>query len=137
VKLALDANVLVAGLAFRGAASLLIEVTFSRTHDFVISEEARQEVLEVLREKFPRLHREAEEALSLLVITVVPKGKYATRLHDFPTLRDPRDAHVLAAAIESECNLLVTWDKDLLSLGTVGRMRIVTPARAMRALESD
>jgi len=137
VKLALDANAVVAGRAFLGAASLLLQTTFSRTHEFVISEEAREEVLEVLREKFPRLRREAEEALSLLGITVVPKGKYASRLHDFSTLRDPRDAHVLAAAVESGCSLLVTWDKDLLSLGAVGRMRIVTPARAMRALEPD
>jgi len=75
VKLALDANAVVAGRAFLGAASLLLQTTFSRTHEFVISEEAREEVLEVLREKFPRLRREAEEALSLLVITVVPRGE--------------------------------------------------------------
>ena len=74
MKLAPDANVVVAGLAFRGAASLLLQTTFSGTHEFVISEEAREEVLEVLREKFPRLQREAEEALSLLMITVVPRG---------------------------------------------------------------
>ena len=75
MKLALDANAVVAGRAFLGAASLLLQATFSRTHEFFVSEEAREEVLEVLREKFPRLRREAEEALSLLVITVVPRGE--------------------------------------------------------------
>ncbi len=134
MRVALDANVVIAGLAFRGAANRLLRATFSGTHEFMMSEDAREEVLEVLQEKFPRLRREAEEALSLLRVVVVSKGMYASRIHDFPTLRDPTDAHVLAAAVEAECELIVTWDKDLLVFGTVGGLRVVTPTEALRVL---
>lgn len=35
---------------------------------------------------------------------------YEPRLSDFPTLRDPKDAHVLAAALAAGCDLIVTGD---------------------------
>ena len=134
MKVALDANVVIAGLVFRGAAHRLLRMAFSGTHEFTMSEDVRDEVLEVLEEKFPRLRREAEEALSILPVAVVPKGAYAPRIRDFPTLRDPTDAHVLAAAREIECDILVTWDKDLLSFGNAGDLRIVAPVEALHVL---
>lgn len=134
MKVGLDANVVIAGLVFRGAAHRLLRVAFSGTHEFTMSEDVRNEVLEVLDEKFPRLRREAEEALSILPVAVVPKAAYASRLRDFPALRDPTDAHVLAAARAAGCDLLVTWDKDLLSFAAPGGLRIVTPVEGLRDL---
>ena len=41
--------------------------------------------------------------------------------------RDPDDDHILAAAVNAECDFLVTGDKDLLALKKFAGMKIVTP----------
>jgi putative PIN family toxin of toxin-antitoxin system len=42
-------------------------------------------------------------------------------------LRDPKDRHILALTLTVKADLLLTWDKDLLTLGEVGPTRILTP----------
>ena len=48
--------------------------------------------------------------------------------------RDPRDNHVLAAALDGQATYLVTGDRDLLSLSPFHGMAIVTPAEFLAAL---
>lgn len=43
-----------------------------------------------------------------------------------PACRDPNDDHVLAAAVVARAALIVTGDKDLLSLGEFQGVRILT-----------
>lgn len=126
----LDSNVLVSGTVFPGTERWIVRATFHGGHAFVISEDVRQEALDVLREKFPRLRPEAEEALSVLRVEVVPRAAYAERLGGFPELRDPTDAHVLAAALASRCDAIVTGDRDLLVLGEIEGVRILRPKEA-------
>jgi len=52
-------------------------------------------------------------------------------------LRNPNDAHILAAAIAGGADYLVTGDRDLLVLGgdpALGSLRIVTPAEFLALL---
>jgi putative PIN family toxin of toxin-antitoxin system len=48
--------------------------------------------------------------------------------------RDPDDDHVIAAALAARADLLITGDVDLLELGAVEGMPILTPAAALLAL---
>lgn len=137
MRLFLDSNVLVSGIAFSGTEQWLLRATFRGEHTFVISEDVRREALDVLRAKFPRLRPEAEEALSVLRVEVVPARAYADRLGGFPELRDPKDAHVLAAAIVSRCDAVVTGDGDLLALGEVEGVRILRPSQARRLMTAS
>ena len=130
----LDSNVLVSGTAFSGTEHWILQATFRGEHTFVISENVRREALMVMRQKFPRLRDEAEEALSVLRVEVVPAKAYAERAGGFPELRDPKDAHVLAAAIVSRCDVIVTGDKDLLALGEVEGVRIMRPSHARQLM---
>ncbi len=130
----LDSNVLVSGIVFPGTGQAILRATFRGNHEFEISEDVRQEALDILREKFPRLQAEAEEALGLLRMEVVPRRVYAERLGGFPELRDPRDAHVLAAALASRCDAIVTGDRDLLVLGEVEGVRILRPGDARKLM---
>jgi len=134
VKVFLDSNVIVSGIAFRGPEFDLLRSSFASRHVFVISEDVQGEVRGVLRRQFPRFQEEAEEILALFPIDVVPREAYAARLGDFPALRDPKDAHVLAAALEAECDLIATGDQDLLVLGQLEGTKIERSARVLRLL---
>ncbi len=133
----LDSNVLVSGIAFPGNERWLLRRTFGGRHAFVISEDVRQETLDTLRQKFPRLKPEAEEALTLVRVEVVPASAYRERLGDFPALRDPHDAHVLGAAVVSQCDAIVTGDRDLLVLGEASGVRILRPVEARRIIAAS
>lgn len=134
MRVFLDSNVIVSGIAFRGIEHEILRFTFLPGSDFVISEDVKDEVLRVLREEFPRLRAEAEEIVSLVRAEVVPRRSYEARLRDFPRLRDAKDAHVLAAALAAGCDVIATGDKDLLVLGEVEGVRIVRPARVLQEL---
>ncbi len=134
MRVFLDSNVIVSGIAFRGNEHEILRRTFLPGSEFVISEVVKEEVLRVLRDEFPGLRTEAEELVSVLRAEVVPRRSYEARLRDFPRLRDPNDAHVLAAALAAGCDVIATGDKDLLVLGDVEGVRIVRPARVLREL---
>jgi len=134
VRFFLDSNVLVSGIAFSGTERWLLRVSFRGEHEFVISEDVQRETLEVMQEKFPRLREQAEEALSILPVEVVPAKVYAERVRAYPGLRDPKDAHILAAAVVSRCDAIVTGDRDLLALGEVEGIQIVRPSQARRLM---
>lgn len=125
------------GIAFRGNEHRLLLSSFHKPHEFVVSQDVQEEALRILREKFPRLRRDADEAMSLIRTNVVPREVYESMLDQVPVLRDPKDAHVLAAAIASDCDILVTGDKDILVLPQVGKLRILKPAAALRLLASN
>ncbi len=103
-------------------------------HEFVLSQDVQEEARGVLIPKFGRLRAGADEALSLIRAEIVLRADYEDTLDKVPLLRDPKDAHVIAAAIAADCDLLVTGDKDILSLGGVGNLQIVTPAAALKIL---
>lgn len=103
-------------------------------HEFVLSQDVQEEATEILRQKFAPLRDDVDEVMSLIRAEIVPRESYERLIDQMPTLRDPKDAHVLAAAIASECDILVTGDKDLLSLHQFGKLRIVKPVSALQVL---
>ena len=123
----LDSNVLVSGIVFPGTERWILLSTFHGEHALVISDDIQRETREAMRRKFPRLRKEAEEALSLLRAEVVPRKEYERRLRGIQRLRDPNDAHVLAAAKVSRCDAIVTGDRDLLVLGEFEGVKILRP----------
>ena len=134
MRVFLDSNVIVSGIAFRGNEHEILKLSFVRGSDFVISDDVRDEVLRVLRDDFPRLRAEVEEIVSLVRAEVVPRKSYQARLRDFSRLRDPNDAHILAAALAAGCDVIATGGRDLLVLREVEGVRIARPARVLREL---
>lgn len=85
-------------------------------------------------QKFARLRSDVDQVLSLVLAEVVPREAYERMIESMPALRDPKDAHVLAGAIASDCDILVTGDRDLLSVREFGKLRIVKPVAALQIL---
>lgn len=122
MKVFLDTNVLASAVATRGlCADVLREILSS--HELIISKHLLVELEQVLQRKFgvsPSLSSEFINMLKQDTILVNPNN-----LPDIE-IQDKDDLMILSAALTADAELLVTGDKELLALGKVGRLEIVS-----------
>jgi putative PIN family toxin of toxin-antitoxin system len=123
VKVIVDTNVLLAAFGTRGLCESLVELLIAE-HDIVLCQGILDEVEEHLGSKFGvpagRVHSIISflRGQALLVEPVVVPSK---------ACRDADDLMVLGAAVAGKAEVIVTGDKDLLSVGTYQGVRVMTP----------
>ncbi|MDP1606005.1 MAG: putative toxin-antitoxin system toxin component, PIN family [Rhodocyclaceae bacterium] len=123
MKIFLDTNVLVSALATHGLCADLYE-RLLMNHDVVIGEPVVAEVLDILRRKF-----KAGDALlikveaELRLLRVIPAQSVAPSL----PICDAEDPWIIACALRANADCFVTGDAELLGLGLVDAMPIVSP----------
>jgi putative PIN family toxin of toxin-antitoxin system len=123
MKVFLDTNVLVSAMATRGlCADVLREVLTS--HQLVVSVPLFNELKLVLREKLRIPGELIDEAIEILQ----QDAHFVTSstLSDVK-IRDKDDLMILSSALNGNADLLVTGDKELLNLGKIEDMEIVSP----------
>lgn len=138
MKLTIDTNTLISGSLWQGAPSTLISLALAGKAQIFLSLPILLEFQEILQqEKFSkRLAAHGETPVSLVArfraschesipVQIVPPAE----------LRDPDDIHVLACAVSSGADAIVTGDKDLLSLGSFAGIPIIDAREAVRRLE--
>jgi putative PIN family toxin of toxin-antitoxin system len=126
LRVVLDSNVLISGLAYPGSIpGHIVSIWRQGGLDVVLSRYILDEIANVL----PRLSRiqltpneirDLVDSLMFLADVVEPDADQD------PTLRDPADQQVLGTLRASRADYLITGDKDLLVLA--GKYPIVTPA---------
>ncbi len=133
MKLVLDTNVFVAGLAYpAGPPGRIVTAWRSGSLQVVLSPWILTEIERVL----PRLARQTAltagdirdlvDSLALMADIVEPDADALARAAA-AGIRDTGDEPVLAALLASDSEMLVTGDKDLLALSE--RFAILSPAR--------
>ena len=123
MKVVLDTNVLISGLAAHGACAELLEHVIEN-HELVLSDHLLGEFERVMVRKLRFSETHVARALSLLRRT----AKNVEVHPPYPALcRDPDDDAVLALVRAAAPACLVTGDNDLLVLGSVAGVPIVTP----------
>lgn len=115
MRVFVDANILVSGIAFHGLENGVFKLGTAGRVELVTSEDVIDETIRALNEKFPALAHRAKDFLQLANVRVITRPAYADRIEK-QELRDASDRHVLAAALASQSDVLLTGDKDLLSL---------------------
>jgi putative PIN family toxin of toxin-antitoxin system len=136
-KAVLDTNILVSAfITPRGTPAQLLEAWRAEQFDLITSPPILEELHEALSR--PKLQRRYH--LSLVDIgdyvtllahaaVVVPGTRTVSAL-----LRDADDQLILAAAIESASDYLVTGDKELLHLKRFHAVRIITPSAFLKLM---
>jgi uncharacterized protein len=126
LRIVLDTNVLVSGLAYPGSVPGRIVAAWRQGgFDLVLSRHILDEMVRVLP-RLCRVHltpteiRDLADSFMFLANVVEPAGE------SDPDLRDPGDQPVLHTLLAARADYLVTGDKDLLALAA--RYPIVTPA---------
>lgn len=118
-----DTNVLVSAYMARGLCADLLRHVLAE-HELLTGEVNLAELRRVLGDRFhaPAALVAAVEA-ELRDNTIIPKPLQPSAL----PIRDPDDRWVLASAIDGQADMLVTGDKDLLTVADTAPLPIVDP----------
>lgn len=123
MRVFLDTNVLVSAVATRGlCADVMREVLIS--HQLVVSAPLFAELESILLRKFNLAPALVSELVKMLkedahfsIPSAVPEIK----------IRDKDDLTIMSSALNGQTDLFITGDKELLALGEVEDMEIVSP----------
>jgi uncharacterized protein len=126
IRVVLDANVLVSGLAYpNGFPGRIVDAWLRGSLAVGLSHYILDEMVRVLprlpaNRRTPLEIRDLVESFLALAQIVVPDSEIE------PALRDPADQQILGTLRASQADYLITGDKDLLALAD--RYPILTPA---------
>lgn len=134
IRAVLDTNVLVSALLFSGPPSQLVPAWQGGRLCPVVSAEILEEYVRVLA--YSKFKLTGSEILSLIEEDVLPfVDTVRAKPISVPTLRDPDDMKSLACAVSARVHWLVSGDDDLLSIGKVESVEIVSVTNFLRHLK--
>jgi putative PIN family toxin of toxin-antitoxin system len=128
VRVVLDTNAVVSALLFSGISSKLVSLWQKGSITPLLSREVLDEYLRVLSyPKFELSEKEIKELIQeeILPYTEVVKPKRRLRV----VQRDPSDNKFLECAVAGNARVIISGDKDLLSLRRYRQIRIQSPAQ--------
>ncbi len=111
MRILVDTNILFSALLFphsKPARALMRVVDY---HELVLCDRNLTEIRDILKRKAPKFLPDAEVLLAELSYELIPAVDHAEKL-----MRDPKDQPILNAAIVAGVDLILTGDKDFLSL---------------------
>ena len=133
MRVFLDTNVLVSAFATRGVCADVLRVVLAE-HTLVTGEVVLRELRQVLRKRIglpPGAVKEIDEFLREHEVAPKPSARAAV------PKRDPDDQWVVASAVESRADVLVTGDRDLLDIAADAPVKIVDPRGFWELVRKD
>ncbi len=142
MRACIDTNILISFLLAPFSPSpptAIIDRAFEGSFTLVIVETTLEELRDKVSNKPYLASRIAASEVNQFVDTLVEITEIVQMLpHALPkVVRDPRDDYLLAPAVLEQVDYVVTGDKDLLILGEVAGVRIVTPAEFVAILNAE
>ena len=136
-KAVLDTNILVSALITpRGTPAKVIQAWRVEQFELVTSSPILEELHETLsRPKIKtRYHLSSEDIRNFLTLLAHTALCVSGARSVSAPIHDPDDLRILAAAIESQADYLVTGDKELLRLKQFQSVHIMTPSAFLRVI---
>ena len=134
MRLVLDTNIVASGLLWNGVPAQLVDAARADKIEIFTSRVLLAELTRILcRAKCANVIAASGLSLDELVLSY---AELATLVTPEPipatVLNDPDDDHVLACALAAKADLIVSGDRDLLTLKSFREIPIVTAAEAVR-----
>lgn len=126
----LDTNILVSMIFFQSTQTAAVASALSVFCEIVISDYVLNELRDITNRKFPHKARTMEQFIGGFSFELVGSPSSSD---DVPDMRDPNDTPILAAAIDANVDILLTGDKDFLSLD-IARPKIMSMREFLRTL---
>jgi putative PIN family toxin of toxin-antitoxin system len=128
VRVVLDTNAIVSALLFSGISSELVSLWQKDSIALLLSREILDEYLRVL--SYPKFELSEEEIKQLIQEEILPYAEVVKPKRRLRVVRrDPSDNKFLECAVAGKARVIISADKDLLSLGRYRQIRIQSPAQ--------
>lgn len=111
MKILVDTNILISALLFPRSKPARALLYTAENHNMVLCDRNLFELRDVLKRKAPNSLPDAEVLLAELSYELIPAACHAQKL-----IRDTKDQPILDAAIAADVDIILTGDKDFLSL---------------------
>ena len=133
MKVFLDTNVLVSATATRGLCADVLRAVLT-SHQLVVSEPLFTELERVLLKKFGVPGNLVAELLEIL-----KQDAHYSSPTSLPNIeiRDKDDVTILSSAVNGEADIFVTGDEELLKLGKVEKLEIISPRIFWERLKAE
>ena len=133
MRVFLDTNVLVSAIATRGlCADVLREILVS--HQLVISSPLTDELKDILHAKIGIPQEIISDFIELLTQESIFSEKTTLTHLD---VKDEDDIVIISTALNGNAEIFVTGDKELLALGIVQSMQIISPRMFWETLKTQ
>lgn len=127
MKILLDTNVIISAILFPAGKTAYVTDYILETHQPVICSYSVDEAYKVFKNKFPHKIESLKEFFDTLDCEYFPSPKRIDK-NDYPGIRDTKDVPILASAILSDSDILLTGDKDFEDVD-IKRPLILTPSQ--------
>lgn len=111
MRILVDTNILFSALVFPRSRPAQALLHVADNHEMVLCDRNITELRDILGRKAPKFLPDAEVLLAEMSYELIPAVNHAEKL-----IRDAKDQPILNAAIVSDVDIILTGDKDFLSL---------------------
>lgn len=111
MRILIDTNILISAILFPKSLIAKTLLYITNNHSIIFCDQNITELREVLRRKKPDKLPDAEVLLAELSYELIPAVYHTEKL-----IRDAKDQPILNAAIIADVDIILTGDKDFLSL---------------------
>lgn len=111
MRILIDTNILFSTILFPNSKPARAVIHIARNHQPILCEQSIEELEEIVKRKAPKYLSNAESFLSHFSYELIPAVK-----GDNSFIRDATDQPILNAAILYKVDIILTGDKDFLSL---------------------
>lgn len=126
MRVLVDTNVLFSALLFPDSIPARALIRAAEEHDIVLCERNISELRTILMRKAPKFLPDAEVLLAEMSYELIPEIHCAEKL-----IRDAKDQTILNAAIVFGVDIILTGDKDFLSLD-MEHPKCIAPAEFLK-----
>jgi len=112
IRVMLDTNVLIPGMAFAGNQRKLLNAIHLNRATLIVNDFLLKETKTVLNHKFPGHEKLLDNFLKLLKVEHSPQPSKESVEEAKPIIRDPKDTVVLASAIFAKPDIFVSSNLD-------------------------
>ena len=128
MRVVLDTNVVISALLFSGISSKLVSLWQKGLIAFLLSREILDEYLRVL--SYPKFELSEDDIKELIQEEILPYAEVVKPRGRLNVVRrDPSDNKFLECAVAGKARVIISGDKDLLSLGRHRQIQIQSPAQ--------
>lgn len=130
-KVILDTNILISAVGFGGKPREILNLVLKKQIKAFTSPTLLAELEDVIHKKFPIL----SEDFNRLRRQIKKNFKIVRPKETIEVLKDTDDNRVLEAAIEGNCDYIITGDSELLGLNVYRKVEIITPEQFIKLLK--